>query len=85
MKVIFVDTFYWIALINKGDTWYHPVRIYSKNLANVKLVTTEEILIETVNFFASFPKEMKQAVYQLVSRIIQDVNIQVIPQTLFSK
>lgn len=81
MKTIFVDTFYWVALINKKDTWHQRVRSYSQNLYNVKLVTTQEVLVETVNFFASFPKEMKKAVYQLIEGIIHDINIQVISQS----
>lgn len=80
MKTIFVDTFYWIALINKKDTWHQKVRNYSQNLDNVKLVTTQEVLVETVNFFASYPQQMKEAVYRLVEAIINDINIQVLPQ-----
>ncbi|MFM6911120.1 MAG: type II toxin-antitoxin system VapC family toxin [Dolichospermum sp.] len=81
MKSIFADTFYWVALINKTDSWHHRVRNYSPNLSNVKIITTEEVLTETINFFASFPAPMRAAVYQLVVQIIQDHNIQVIPQT----
>lgn len=81
MKTYFVDTFYWVALINKSDSWHQLVRNYSSNLHNIKLVTTEEILIETINFFASFPPAMRKGVSQLVNQIIIDPNIQVIPQT----
>lgn len=80
MKRVFVDTFYWIALINKSDSWYQRVKSYSVNLENIEIITTEEVLTETINFFASFPAPMR-AVYQLVVQIIQDHNIQVIPQT----
>jgi predicted nucleic acid-binding protein len=44
-------------------------------------VTTEEILTETINFFASFPSPMKKAVSQLVAQIIADSNITVVPQS----
>ena len=81
MKQIFADTFYWVALINPADSWHQSVRNYSRTLKNVQLVTTEEVLTETINFFASFPAFMKTTVYQLVSRIIVDKNITVIPQT----
>lgn len=80
MKRVFADTFYWIALINKSDSWYQRVKSYSVNLENIEIITTEEVLTETINFFASFPAPMR-AVYQLVVQIIQDHNIQVIPQT----
>lgn len=81
MKRVFADTFYWIALINKSDSWYQRVKSYSVNLENIEIITTEEVLTETINFFASFPAPMRAAVYQLVVQIIQDHNIQVIPQT----
>lgn len=81
MKRVFADTFYWIALINKSDSWYQRVKSYSGNLENIEIITTEEVLTETINFFASFPTPMRAAVSQLVVQIIQDHNIQVIPQT----
>jgi uncharacterized protein len=67
MKRVFADTFYWIALINKSDSWYQRVKSYSVNLENIEIITTEEVL--------------RAAVSQLVVQIIQDHNIQVIPQT----
>jgi uncharacterized protein len=81
MKSIFADTFYWVALINKTDSWHQRVRSYSPNLSNVKIITTDEVLTETINFFASSPAPMRAAVSQLVVQIIADYNIQVIPQT----
>jgi predicted nucleic acid-binding protein len=81
MKRVFADTFYWIGLINKSDSWYQRVKSYSVNLENIEIITTEEVLTETINFFASFPTPMRAAVSQLVVQIIQDHNIQVIPQT----
>ena len=81
MKRVFADTFYWIALINKSDSWYQRVKSYSVNLENIEIITTEEVLTETIIFFASFPTPMRTAVSQLVVQIIQDHNIQVIPQT----
>jgi hypothetical protein len=79
MKRVFADTFYWIALINKSDSWYQPVKSYRVNLENIEIITTEEVLTETINFFASFPTPMRVAVSRLVVQIIQDHNIRVIP------
>ena len=81
MKSVFADTFYWVALINKSDSWHERVRNYSRNLSNIEIITTEEVLTETINFFASFSTPMRAAVSQLVVQIIADRNIQVIAQT----
>ncbi|CAD5939375.1 hypothetical protein PA905_47960 [Planktothrix agardhii CCAP 1459/11A] len=81
MKTLFVNTFYWVALINVADSWHQSVRDYSRNLNNIQLVTTEEVLTETINFFASFPSPMKKAVFQLLTQVVTDSHINVIPQS----
>ena len=45
------------------------------------MVTTEEVLTETINFFASFPSPMKKAVFQLLTQVVTDSHINVIPQS----
>jgi len=42
MKSVFADMFYWVALINKSDSWHQRVRSYSPNLGNIEIITTEE-------------------------------------------
>ena len=44
MDTIFVDTFYWVALINPQDDWHQKVLNFSRSLQDVDLVTTEEVL-----------------------------------------
>lgn len=51
MRVIFVDTFYWIALINKKNTWHQKVRDFSKTFVNVKFVITHQVLIIIGHYF----------------------------------
>jgi predicted nucleic acid-binding protein len=46
MKLIFADTFYWVALINDRDDWHARVIAISSILNNVKVITTDEVLIE---------------------------------------
>ncbi|MDV3000174.1 MAG: hypothetical protein N5P05_001780 [Chroococcopsis gigantea SAG 12.99] len=47
MKLIFADTFYWVALINdRDDDWHARVIAISSILNNVKVITTDEVLIE---------------------------------------
>ncbi len=65
MKTIFVDTFYWIALINKTDSWHLPVKNYSYNLKNIQLVTTEEVLTETINFFCFFSSSHEKGCFSI--------------------
>ncbi len=54
MRTIFADTFYWTALLNPRDEWHIRVISFSKNLVSVRLVTTDEVLTEFVNFFSGY-------------------------------
>ncbi|MDJ0581257.1 hypothetical protein [Crocosphaera sp.] len=44
MRLVFADTFYWVALINPQDDWYERVIQVSQSLTQTRLITTEEIL-----------------------------------------
>ena len=54
MKQIFADTFYWVALINPQDNWHQRAREVTSSLKNVKLVTTDEVLVELLNLALRF-------------------------------
>ncbi|MDY6783922.1 MAG: hypothetical protein SW833_15490 [Cyanobacteriota bacterium] len=80
MKTIFVDTFYWVALINPGDTWYNRVISISQSLGQFKIVTTEEVLTEVLTFYSGSGARMRQRTITLIDNILQDDTIQVIEQ-----
>ena len=50
MKKIFADTFYWAALLNPKDQWHEAAKDAQRKLGRVRLVTTETVLIELLNF-----------------------------------
>ncbi len=81
MKALFVDTFYWSALLNARDDWHPQVRQFSQSLTDVSLVTTEEVLTELLNFFSSFRYVTRLGAVRLVDDIIANPNIQLISQT----
>jgi predicted nucleic acid-binding protein len=49
MKTIFADTFYWIALINDRDNWHERVVLKTRELKQIKIITTDEVCIEVLN------------------------------------
>lgn len=55
MKKIFADAVYWIALINPADQWFERAQNVAAPLGKIQIVTTVEILTETLNFY-SFTK-----------------------------
>ncbi len=79
MKQLFADTFYWVALINKKDNWHQRVIEVTSTLKNVEIVTTDEVLIEVLNFLSAIVPLRRRTV-QFVDDIMQNPHIKVIPQ-----
>ncbi|MGB5594842.1 MAG: PIN domain-containing protein [Crocosphaera sp.] len=79
MKPIFADTFYWVALFNKKDNWHQRVIELTSTLKNVEIVTTDEVLIEVLNFLSA-TVSLRGRTVQFVDDIMNNPHIQVIPQ-----
>ena len=54
MKIIFADTLYWIALTNPNDSVAGKNLEVQNQLRSVQFVTRETVLIELLNYFASY-------------------------------
>jgi uncharacterized protein len=80
-RVVFVDSFYWIALYNRRDQFHHQVKANHHCLRSVLLVTTEEVLIEVLASFSNKGAHMRKVAAQTVRELMNDPNIQVLPQT----
>jgi len=87
MKIIFVDTHYLIAIINRLDQWHQSAISAVGKLSKAKLVVTESVLVETLNYFAEFRPEAKQHAAETIESFSANVNVEVIEQTseLFRK
>ena len=81
MRCIFADTFYWIALLNPRDQAHDLAVSVSKGLGAVRIVTTEEVLTEFLNFFGSRGPHLRRAVAGLVERMQSDPMIDLVAQT----
>lgn len=58
MKVAFVDTLYFVALFNRRDQWHKRAIAATLLVAETKLITTEDVLVELLNFFSSTEKSL---------------------------
>ncbi len=89
MKQVFADTGFWIAFLNPKDRWYEKAIAINKNLQIQKttIVTSELVLIELLNFFGTFPSNIRQRTGLLVQNIQSHSSITIVSQTslLFSK
>jgi predicted nucleic acid-binding protein len=61
MKLVFADTAYWIALLNPWDQFHERALEASTRLSELRIVTSEWVLIELLNAFASGGPEMRAA------------------------
>lgn len=52
MKNVFVDTLYWVALIDPHDQWHKRAHAASRTLEGTKLFTTDTVLTEVMNYFS---------------------------------
>jgi predicted nucleic acid-binding protein len=76
MKKVFADTFYWAALINPRDQWHESaLRVRERIHGEVRLVTTESILIELMNYYCEYGGEMRNVVVEDIRDIMVDSNI----------
>jgi predicted nucleic acid-binding protein len=81
MRQVFADTFYWIALVNPRDDWYVQVLSVSNSLGKVQIVTTDEVLIEVLTFYAESGSYQRQRIVNFVDSILKSSQTVVIQQT----
>jgi predicted nucleic acid-binding protein len=80
MRQVFADTGYWIAVLDPRDELHTRAKQVSSSLGQLKLLTTEMVLAELLNFFAGHPIR-RGVVAEAVSAVMQDPNTEVVPQT----
>ncbi|MBA2735278.1 MAG: type II toxin-antitoxin system VapC family toxin [Pyrinomonadaceae bacterium] len=81
MKKIFADAVYWIALINPADQWFERAQIAAVPLGKIQIVTTVEIITETLNFYAESGIRKRDAAARLVRSILLNVDVEVAAAT----
>lgn len=81
MKLVFVDTFFWTAFTNPQDAYHQQAIMLYQSLSHARLVTTDEVLVEFLNFFCLGGGYTRYGVTQRVRDILQDDQTQVVPQT----
>jgi uncharacterized protein len=87
MRTIFVDTSYWIAILNPNDSLHNFANAITLMLFPVRLITSEMVLTELLNHYSGSGSRFRKTTINFIHQIQQDENIEVIPQTsqLFSQ
>ena len=76
--VVFADACYWIARLNERDSLHEIATLLSDNLGARRVVTTELVLIEVLNFFAELGPEKRRAAVTLAQTLREDTGVDVI-------
>jgi predicted nucleic acid-binding protein len=80
-RMLFADTFYWVALINLRDPFHARVASFSLTLGSARLVTTDEVLTELLNWFSRSGPLMRGTAAALVHDLRSNPNVDVLPQS----
>jgi len=81
MRTVFADTCYWIALLNPRDQTHKNAIEVSKGLVAARMITTDEVLTEFLNYFGARGVFFRNAATRLVARMHSDTAIQVVAQS----
>jgi predicted nucleic acid-binding protein len=80
-RSLFADAFYWVALLNPGDAFHIRVTSFSRALRAARLVTTDEVLTEVLNWFAGAGPYWRGKAAILIHDLRSDADVDVLPQT----
>ena len=71
MNLIFIDTFYLIALAHPRDQWHEKAKAAGNSIGRALQLTTESVLTEFLNFFCTSGPHMRQAAVEMVDTVSQ--------------
>ncbi len=80
MNVVFADTFYWIAFTNAQDLAHEQVKAFTRSERPRLIVTTEEVLTEYLNYFASWGSHFRAKAVLNVQYILSNSSVRVVAQ-----
>ena len=78
---LFADTFYWVAVMSPRDPFHARVMSWGRNLGTLRLVTTDEVLTEVLNWFFGAGPYWRSKTATFVRDVRNDPDVAVLPQT----
>ena len=79
MRLVFADTGYWIAFINRADQLNSRIAEVGLSLGSFRIITSEMVLIEVLNHFSSRCSRARHAAFESVSELKMNHEVEVIP------
>ena len=81
MPEVFADTGYWIALFNANDALHGKAREITRELGSFRIVTTEMVLVEFLNYAGGAGSEARRLAGARVKEISEAAHVEVVAQT----
>ena len=81
MNPIFADAGYWIALFNPLDQLHDKAVAAAQATQERLIVTSQMVLTEFLNHYASFGEPFRQRAVQVVQSLQDDVGVEIVSQT----
>jgi predicted nucleic acid-binding protein len=81
MRTVFADTSYWLALTNFQDQWHTRARQLSVELQPCRVVTTDEVLVEFLNWYRNKGSVVRRFAVRQVHRILAHRDVTVLEQS----
>ena len=81
MTVVFGDSGYFIASLNDRDSLHERVAAVTKGLGSFRLVTTQMVLTEVLNFMSDRGEYLRKLAVDLVQGLENSSDVEIIPQT----
>jgi len=79
MNAVFADAGYWIALFNPRDQLHTRAIAVSQSTQNQSIVTSQLVLMEFLNYYASLGQMFRQQAVGVVRSLQQDTNVEIVP------
>jgi predicted nucleic acid-binding protein len=78
---VFADTLYWVAVLSPRDPFHARVMSWGRNRGTTRLITTDEVLTEVLNWFSGAGPYWRGKAAIFVHDMRSDPNVDVLPQT----
>ncbi len=77
-SIFFADTHYWVAVVHPRDSWHDVAKKVTTELEGFRVVTSELVLVEVLNFFARYGRHLRQMAEKLVKDLQDNPNCEIV-------
>jgi predicted nucleic acid-binding protein len=81
MKSVFIDTWYLIGIAHPRDQSHGKAKTVSATLTNIRLITSQAILMEFLNYFSKKGEHLRNAAVKIIRTLEGRDNVEIVDQS----